>query len=108
MKTLESLEELTQIKADHPVVGYYFSTPTCGVCHTWKPQIENAFQQHDFPIIHIDLTEFPMVTGEFMVMGVPTLVIHSDGREQFRFGAYDRMFEMVERVNRMMEMRSQD
>lgn len=108
MKTLESLQELAQIRAENPVVGFYFSTPTCGVCHTWKPQIETAFQEHNFPIIHIDLTEFPMVTGEFMVMGVPALVIYSEGREQFRFGAYDRIFEIVERVNHMIEMRAQD
>lgn len=103
MKTVQNLQELEQLREAHETIGFYFSTPTCGVCHTWRPQIEQAFDPLDLTLVHIDLTVLPAVTGEFMVMGVPTLVIQYQRKEQFRFGAYDRIYEMVERVERFLE-----
>jgi len=98
IKTYESFLDFIQGE----VRAAYFSTPTCGVCHSWKPRVAEMMEELEIDCAHIDLTEVPKISGQFLVMGVPALLIFSEGKEIFRFGAYDRLDQIKAKLNQLI------
>lgn len=98
IKTYESFIDFIQGE----VSAAYFSTPTCGVCHSWKPRVTEMMEELDIDCAHIDLTEVPKISGQFLVMGVPALLVFSEGKEVFRFGAYDRLDQIKAKLDQLI------
>ena len=82
-----SLEEIERLTAKHPIVGFYFSAPDCGVCHNLLPRLEAALAA-DFPrtpLIRIDISLYPAAAAQLGIFMVPTLLIFIDGKEGLRW-----------------------
>ena len=101
MENIKSFEAFTSF-IQSGVKAAYFSTPTCGVCHSWKPRVSEMMDQLNIESAHIDLTEVPKISGQYLVMGVPTLLIFNENKEIYRFGAYDRLDVIEKQLRRTL------
>jgi thiol-disulfide isomerase/thioredoxin len=100
MKKISSYESFVDF-IQNGVKAAYFSTPTCGVCHSWKPRVAEMMEELNMECAHIDLTEVPKISGQFLVMGVPTLLVFHEHKEVYRFGAYDRLDQIRGKLERI-------
>lgn len=58
----------------------------CGPCQTMAPLIEELAKEFSgcgtpVKIAKLDVDDNPRVSGDFMVMNIPTLILFKDGRE---------------------------
>lgn len=100
MESIKSFEDFTKF-IESGVKAAYFSTPTCGVCYSWKPRVAEMMEDMSIKCAHIDLMEVPKISGQFLVMGVPTLLVFHDHKEVYRFGAYDRLDQIRDKLERI-------
>lgn len=78
----------------------YFTGPSCSVCHAIEPKLDAMMLEHpDWAVMKVDGSKAPEVTGQLLVMAVPTLVFFVDGREVDRLS---RSFSMAQ-VEELLE-----
>jgi len=103
MKTdILSLDEVNQIIREEIGVLFYFSTPTCNVCHALKPKISEAFEEN-FPKIRqyfIDSSLTPEIPASFNIFSVPTILVFLDGKEFLRKSRHMSVDEVVREIKR--------
>lgn len=73
-------------KAQTPVVADFWA-PWCGPCRMLAPELEAALEElgEKVQLIKVNIDDFPeLAANDYKVLGVPTLVIFKDGKEQDR------------------------
>ncbi len=101
--TYEALEALIHEK---PGVMFYFSTPTCNVCHALRPKIDEAFATH-FPQIErvfIDAAKTPQIPASLQIFSVPAILVYLGGREFARESRNVSVPLLVEKIRRPYEI----
>ncbi len=101
-----SIEEVTQIIREEIGVLFYFSTPTCNVCHALKPKISQSFEEN-FPQIKqyfIDSSITPEIPAHFNIFSVPTILVFLDGKEFARESRNVSVGQLVEKIERPYSM----
>ncbi len=103
MKTdILSIEEVNKIIREEIGVLFYFSTPTCNVCHALKPKISEAFQEN-FPKIKqyfIDSSLTPEIPANFNIFSVPTILVFLDGKEFARESRNVSVSQLIAKIDR--------
>ena len=84
------------------LIGMYYTTPSCGVCHALRPKLEEMFSNLGIPFHTVDLVNLPKLASMRQVMGVPTLLVFESGREWIREGAYLRPSELENKLRRAL------
>ncbi|MGX7196527.1 thioredoxin family protein [Enterococcus olivae] len=77
----------------------YVSMANCSVCHAVKPRIEKLFQNHSFPVLHLEAEHYPEVAGAFQVMTAPVILGFFNGKEihrQARFIDFNKLEKSME------------
>lgn len=106
MKEIETEDEFSQKKSESALMLAYFSTPTCNVCKSLRPQVAQLIREYDVEGIYVDTETFPSVSGQLLVFAVPTMVLFVYGKEFGRFGRHLSMGELaasIERVKKIIE-----
>lgn len=73
---------------DHDFVILDFSSPGCGPCRKVGPFLESLAEEvpeTDLGLYEVDITREPDIAREYMVMGVPTIIVFRKGEELKRF-----------------------
>ncbi len=103
MKTdILSIDEVKQIIREEIGVLFYFSTPTCNVCHALKPKISEAFEEN-FPQIKqyfIDSSITPEIPASFNIFSVPTILVFLDGKEFARESRNVSVTQLIAKIDR--------
>jgi len=97
--TLEELQ--TTIRTEVGVL-LYFSGENCNVCHALRPKFKDLFNK-EFPEvkqIYLDAHENPVISTNFQVFSVPTMIVFLDGREFVREGRAVSLHQMTEKLAR--------
>jgi len=98
MRELHTPEEYHEFLAQNPLCGVYFYTTTCGICHVLKPRVDEVFEEHGIPVAKVNLMDLASLAGPLLIMGVPTLIVMLDGKEQEREGAYMQMPDLANKL----------
>jgi thioredoxin 1 len=61
---------------------FYFSTPECGPCKTFKPTMEQVSSRA--PVTFINANTSPL-SSEYGILSVPTVLLMENGIEKSRF-----------------------
>lgn len=94
---VSNADELSALQAKHPIHVLYFTTPTCNVCKSIFPKLEQAVAPYPFPIFKMDASSLESVAGQYLVFGVPTIIMMVDGKEALRENRYVE-FSKIERM----------
>ncbi len=101
-----SIDEVTQIIREEIGVLFYFSTPTCNVCHALRPKINQAFEEN-FPQIKqyfIDSSITPEIPAHFNIFSVPTILVFLDGKEFARESRNVSVNQLIKKIERPYSM----
>ncbi len=83
----------------------YFKNNTCGVCVAFLPKFQRIVEKLGVDHEIIDVVENPEKAGQMMVFTVPTIIVlDPEGNEVKRFARVFSEFEIVDSVQRILDM----
>lgn len=106
MEGIYNLDTLRELISEKQAVLLYFSNDMCSVCRVLKPKVEDLLST-DFPKMEkrfIDIDKSPVLSGQYRVFSIPTILIFFDGREQARFSRNISLHQLTESITRPYEM----
>jgi thioredoxin-like negative regulator of GroEL len=103
---MQTLETLNQIIKENPAIMFYFSAPTCNVCHALKPKLLEAVSEtfQTFEIISIDVSTNADIAAHFSVFAIPTVLVFLDGKEFLRKSRHMSVGEVINEIKRPYEI----
>jgi len=102
MESIYHLRELEEIIAQEKGVLIYFSSDSCSVCKVLKPKVEELLQLQ-FPqmtVRYVNTELSPLISGQFRVFTIPTLLVFFEGREQVRFSRNISLHQLEDTLSR--------
>ncbi|MBD3226001.1 MAG: thioredoxin fold domain-containing protein [Caldithrix sp.] len=99
------LDAFNQLTIKYPLLVTYFSHDQCNVCKVLHPKIREIVQAH--PKTHfeyINTKESTVVSGQFSVFAVPTIIIFTNGSETKRYSRYLDSEDLAHYLKRISEI----
>jgi len=106
MRTIYDIRELENLINDEEACLVYFSNDSCNVCKVIKPKVIEMGQMQ-FPqmkLIYVDIDKSPLISGQYRVFTIPTILIYFQGKEYARFSRNFNMFDFEKSIARPYEM----
>ena len=108
MKHLTSIIDIERTIADNCLCLFYIKAPDCGVCNVMLDKVARLADQ--FPSLtsfYTDITEEPLIAGQFLVYSGPTVLLLMDGKEVYRASQFIDLEELQYNINRYIELIAQ-
>ena len=108
MKHLKNIKDIEQTVADNRLCLFYIKTPDCGVCNVMLDKVMRLADQ--FPSLtsfYTDITEEPLIVGQFLVYSGPTVLLLMNGKEVYRGSQFIDMEELEYNINRFQKLSEQ-
>ena len=105
MKHLKNLKDIEQTIADNRLCLFYIKVPDCGVCNVMLDRVARLADQ--FPSLtsfYTDITEEPLIAGQFLVYSGPTVLLLLDGKEVYRGAQFIDLEELDYNIKRFLEL----
>jgi thioredoxin-like negative regulator of GroEL len=102
MKGIFNLESLRELILEKRGLVLYFSNDMCSVCRVLKPKVEELLST-TFPEMearYIEIDKSPLLSGQYRVFTIPTILIYFDGREQARLSRNISIHQLTEIIQR--------
>ena len=105
---LTNIKDIEQAIADNRLCLLYIKAPDCGVCNVMLDKVErvadNITALYSF---YTDITEEPLIAGQFLVYSGPTVLLLMDGKEIYRTSQFIDLEELKYNINRYIKQISQ-
>ena len=105
MKHLKNIKDIEQTIADNRLCLFYIKAPDCGVCNVMLDKVVRLADQ--FPSLtsfYTDITEEPLIAGQFLVYSGPTVLLLLDGKEVYRDAQFIELEEFDYNIKRFLEL----
>ena len=96
MKTMYDLDELDNLLIEQEASIIYFSNESCNVCKVLKPKVIGMVGEN-YPrvtLIYIDTEKSPLISGQYRVFTIPTILTFFQGKEHSRFSRNINLYEL--------------
>jgi thioredoxin len=106
MEGIYDIKELLDLIDTEAGVLLYFSSDSCSVCKVLKPKVARMLQDK-FPRIcsrYVDIEKSPVISGQFRIFTIPTILIFFDGKEQARYSRSIGMQQLEASISRPYNM----
>ena len=106
MEGIYNLQLLQEIIENEKGVLLYFSSDSCSVCKVLKPKVAQLLREK-FPKMamrYVDTELSPVISGQFRVFTIPTILIWFEGKEQVRFSRNISIHQLEESISRPFSM----
>ncbi len=107
MTRIETPDEAISMAKNCTMALLMFSTSSCAVCAGLKPKIEAMLG--DYPCIkagYVDLDKLRILSGEFSIFTVPTVLVYAEGAEMIRMTRFVSLSDLSSRISRFYGMLS--
>ena len=105
MKHLKNIKDIEQTIADNRLCLFYIKAPDCGVCNVMLDKVVRLADQ--FPSLtpfYTDITEEPLIAGQFLVYSGPTVLLLLDGKEVYRGAQFIDLEELDYNIKRFLKL----
>ena len=105
MKHLKNITDIEQTIADNRLCLFYIKAPDCGVCNVMLDNVVRLADQ--FPSLtsfYTDITEEPLIAGQFLVYSGPTVLLLLDGKEVYRGAQFIDLEELDYNIKRFLKL----
>jgi len=102
MEAIYHLQELEEVIDREKALLLYFSSDTCSVCKVLKPKVSDLLRDQ-FPhmkLRYVNTELSPVISGQFRVFTIPTILIYFEGKELFRFSRNIHLQQLEESLSR--------
>ena len=102
------MQEITQdqvkkVLQESQYVIFDFSSPGCAPCKKVKPLLDEVIMESELgdnlKTYEIDITKEPAIAQDYMVLGVPTLIVFKNGKEVSRFHSLPKKKKILQVLN---------
>ena len=110
MNGIYNIQEIQELITREKGLLLYFSSDSCSVCKVLKPKVEELLQEQ-FPKIlsrYVDIEKSPVISGQFRIFTIPTILIFFEGKEQLRYSRNISMHQLEESISRPYGMIFED
>jgi len=108
MKHLTNIIDIEQTITDNSLCLFYIKSPDCGVCNVMLDKVMRLADL--FPSLtffYTDITEEPLIAGQFLVYSGPTVLLLMDGKEVYRGSQFIDLEELEYNINRFLTLSEQ-
>jgi thioredoxin-like negative regulator of GroEL len=102
---LTNIKDIEQAIADNHLCLFYIKAPDCGVCNIMLDKVERLADSitavYSF---YTDITEEPLIAGQFLVYSGPTVLLLMDGKEVYRASQFIDLEKLQFNINRYIEL----
>jgi len=106
MEGIYNLEALqARIDSDKGLL-LYFSSESCSVCKVLKPKVAELLREK-YPLmqsLYVDTEKSPVISGQFRVFTIPTILIYFEGKEQVRYSRNISMHQLEASIERPYQL----
>lgn len=102
MEGINNLIELQHKIDSEKGVLLYFSSDSCSVCKVLRPKVTELLHEQ-FPLIvshYVDIEKSPVISGQFRVFTIPTIILFFEGKEHIRYSRNISMHQLEESLSR--------
>ena len=106
MEGIYNIQELLDMIAMEKGLLLYFSSDSCSVCKVLKPKVKDLLQDQ-FPEMisrYVDIEKSPVISGQFRIFTIPTILIFFEGKEQVRYSRNISMHQLEDSISRPYNM----
>lgn len=99
MTHLTKLTEIEQTLQDNRLCLFYIKAPDCGVCNVMLNKVEQLADK--YPLLcsfYTDITEEPLIAGQFLVYSGPTVLLMMEGKEVYRASQFINLQELEDKI----------
>jgi thioredoxin 1 len=110
MVGIYNIQELQELITREKGLLLYFSSDSCSVCKILKPKVRDLLQEQ-FPKMisrYVDIEKSPVISGQFRIFTIPTILIFFEGKEQVRYSRNISMHQLEESISRPYGMISEE
>ena len=106
MEGIYNLEALqARIDSDKGLL-LYFSSESCSVCKVLKPKVAELLREK-YPLmqsLYVDTEKSPVISGQFRVFTIPTILIYFEGKEQVRYSRSISMHQLEATIEKPYQL----
>ncbi len=102
MEGIYNIQELQDKIAREKALVLYFSSDSCSICKVLKPKVTELLRDK-FPLIlahYVDIEKSPVISGQFRVFSIPTILIFFEGKEQVRYSRNISLHQLEAAIER--------
>jgi len=102
MEEIYNLQELQALITHENGLLLYFSNDACSVCKVLRPKVQELIRD-EFPemrLFYVDIEKSPLISGQYRVFSIPTILVYFQGREQVRFSRNIAMHQLKDAIKR--------
>lgn len=110
MEGVYNIQELQDMITNEKGMLLYFSSDSCSVCKVLKPKVKELLQEQ-FPKMisrYVDIEKSPVISGQFRIFTIPSILIFFEGKEQVRYSRNISMHQLEESISRPYSMIFED
>ena len=108
MKHLTSIIDIERTIANNCLCLFYIKAPDCGVCNVMLDKVGKLADQFaSLASFYTDITEDPLIAGQFLVYSGPTVLLLMDGKEVYRSSQFIDLEELEYNINRFQKFSEQ-
>ncbi len=102
MNGIYNIQELQELITREKGLLLYFSSDSCSVCKVLKPKVEELLQEQFLKILsrYVDIEKSPVISGQFRIFTIPTILIFFEGKEQVRYSRNISMHQLEDSISR--------
>ena len=105
MKHLTNIIDIEQTITDNGICLFYIKAPDCGVCNVMLDKVMRLADL--FPSLtsfYTDITEEPLIAGQFLVYSGPTVLLLMDGKEVYRGSQFIDFEELEYNIKQLLKL----
>ena len=105
MKHLTNIHDIEQTLTDHRLCLFYVKAPDCGVCNVMLDKMARLADSHPtLCSFYTDITEEPLIAGQFLVYSGPTALLMLDRKEVYRGSGFIDLDELEHKIMQYTEL----
>ena len=105
MKHLTNIHDIEQTMTDHRLCLFYVKASDCGVCNVMLDKVARLADSHStLCSFYTDITEEPLVAGQFLVYSGPTALLMLDRKEVYRSSGFIDLDELEHKIVQYTEL----
>lgn len=104
MRHITDIHDLETTLSDHRLSLFYIKASDCGVCSVMLDKVGRLADTHpSLCSFYTDITEEPLIAGQFGVYSGPTVLLMLDCKEVYRGAGFIDLEELERRINQCVE-----
>ena len=94
-----NIHDIEQTLTEHRLCLFYVKAPDCGVCNVMLDKVARLASSHpSLCSFYTDITEEPLIAGQFLIYSGPTVLLMLDQKEVYRGSGFINLDELEHKI----------